>query len=113
MITGSPEDFFTQGLAGSGSRLPFLPPWVINVLGPQPEGRSASLGSLLWWQARGSGGPHSQAPGLWEWGDRGGQGWSLQLFLAGCLPSFSAGALCDLSPNPVWGDLIDPQLEQA
>lgn len=44
-ITGSPEDFFTQGLAGSGSRLPFLPLWVINVPRPCPEGRSVSLGS--------------------------------------------------------------------
>lgn len=35
VITGSLDDFFIQGLAGSGGCLPFLPPWVINIPGPR------------------------------------------------------------------------------
>lgn len=46
-------------------------------------------------------GPRSQA-GV-NGGDRVGLGWPLQLFPAGCLPSFSVGTLCDVSPIWVWG----------
>lgn len=76
VITGSPEDFFIQGLAGSGSCLPFLPPWVINVLSRcLPEEHGAGLGVGLRAQPEavvggGPGEPRSQSMGqveiVWE-----------------------------------------------
>lgn len=109
-ITGSPEDFFTQGLAGSGSCLPFLPLWVINVPRPCPEGRSVSLGS-----------PPSVGdvacsmlvlPRPWAGGHGGvgrshGTGLSPVHSLAGCLPPLSVGPYVILpSPTQVWGLLL-------
>lgn len=137
MITGSPEDFFIQGLAGSGSCLPFLPPLVINVLNHcLPE----ELAGQPWVWAPSSGGwgpgePRAQATGQME------IVWEVlcicQLLrhFPGllCLPSrtgmFSVGAVClypflaqlgpdsprDPSVGLVWlqGDRVGPHLGGA
>lgn len=96
MITGSPEDFFIQGWAGSGSRLPFLPPWVINVLELLPEGHLAAQG------------PCSLVAGSGAW-------WvELGIVRAGLgSAAFSVGTPCILSLSRVLGPQLGPHCPET